>query len=52
MREKIEMNGGLVLAVLASGLLLVPLGGWLPLLGIAAACGTSVYIAGQFNKRR
>jgi hypothetical protein len=41
-----------MLAMLASGLLLVPLGGWLPLLAVAAACGTSVYIAEQFNKRR
>ena len=52
MRKQVELNGGLMLAMLGAGLLLVPLGGWLPLLGIAAACGTSLYIAEQFNKRR
>ena len=41
-----------MLAMLASGLLLVPLGGWLPMLGIVAACGTSVFIVKQFNNRR
>ena len=51
MRKQIEMNGGLMFAILASGLLLVPLGGWLPLVAVAAACGTSLCIAKKFNKR-
>ena len=41
-----------MLAMLASGALLIPMMGWLPLIGVAAACGTSVYIAKQFNSRR
>ena len=41
-----------MLAMLGAGLLLVPLGGWLPLIGVAAACGTIVYIANQANRRR
>ena len=39
-------------AMLASGLLLVPIMGWWPLFGVAAACGTALYIAEQFNNRR
>ena len=41
-----------MLAMLASGAILIPMMGWWPLIGVAAACGTSVYIAEQFNKRR
>ena len=52
MRKKLETNGGLMLAMLTTGVLLAPFAGWWPLIGIAAACGTSVYIAEQFNKRR
>jgi hypothetical protein len=31
---------------------LVPVMGWSPLLAIAAACGTSLYVAKQFDRRR
>jgi hypothetical protein len=41
-----------MLAMLASGLLLGPIMGWWPLFGIAAACGTSIFIASQGSKRR
>ena len=41
-----------MLAMLAGGLLLGPIMGWWPLLGIAAACGTSVFIASQGKGRR
>ena len=52
MRKQLEISGGLMFAMVVSGLILVPCMGWWPLVGVAAACGTSVYIAGQFNKRR
>ena len=52
MRKQLELNGGLVLAALATGALLVPLAGWWSLIVAAAGCGTSFYIAEQFNKRR
>ena len=52
MRKQLEINGGLMLTMLASGVLMIPMAGWWPLIGIAAACGTSVYIASQFNNRR
>ena len=51
MRQQLELNGGLMLAMLCGGLLLVPLGGWMPLLAIAAVCGTSMYVASKFNSR-
>jgi hypothetical protein len=51
-RKRLETNGGLMLAMLASGLLLVPIMGWWPLFGVAAACGTAVYLTKQFNDRR
>jgi len=50
--NKLEIDGGLVLAMIGGGLLMVPSFGLLPLLGIAAAIGTSIYIAEQFNSRR
>jgi hypothetical protein len=52
MRQKLELDGGLILAMLGSGLLMVPLGGWLPFIVVAAACGASVYFVNQFNARR
>ena len=41
-----------MLAMLATGVLLGPALGWWPLFGIAAACGTSVFIASQAKGRR
>jgi hypothetical protein len=51
-RRKLELDGGLILAMLGSGLLMVPLGGWLPFILVAAACGASVYVVNMFNARR
>ena len=41
-----------MLAMLVSGLLLVPSMGLWPLVGVAAVCGTTLYVVEQFNKRR
>jgi hypothetical protein len=51
-RKQVELNGGLMLAMLGAGVLLVPSMGWMPLVTIAVACGTSVYIVKRFNDRR
>ena len=48
---KLDIDGGLCLAAAVSGLLMIPSFGFLPLLGIAAAIGTSIFIAEQFNSR-
>jgi len=41
-----------MLTMLATGVMLVPTMGLWPLVGIAAVCGTTLYVAEQFNKRR
>jgi len=38
------IDGDLTLAIVASGLLSVPLFGWLPMLAIGAAVAASIYI--------
>ncbi len=45
--EKLQIDGGLVIAAVASGLLAVPLFGFLPLLGIGAAIGASYFLVNQ-----
>jgi hypothetical protein len=49
--EKLEIDGGLVLAAVASGLLAIPIFGWLPLLAIGAAIGTAIYITDNIRPR-
>jgi hypothetical protein len=49
--EKLEIDGGLVLAAVASGLLAIPILGWLPLLAIGAAIGTAIYITDNIRPR-
>jgi hypothetical protein len=52
MRQKLVVNEGLYMAMLFSGLLMVPIMGWLPFIEIAAVCGVSVYAVNLFNSRR
>jgi hypothetical protein len=42
----------LVLSAVASGVLVAPVLGLWPLVGVLAAVGTSIYIAGMFRSRR
>jgi hypothetical protein len=51
-RKQLEVNGKLMLAMLGTGVLLAPLAGWWPLIGIAAACGSWIYVADKLNNRR
>jgi hypothetical protein len=51
-RDFLDTNGGLALAMMGGAILAVPIFGLWPLLGIAAACGTSLAIAKQFRGRR
>jgi len=45
-----KVDGGLALTMVVSGLLCVPLFGWLPMLAIGAAIGMAVYIANNMPR--
>jgi hypothetical protein len=47
-----DSSGAFALAMIGSALLLGPLCGWWPLVGVVAACGTSAYLANRFRPRR
>jgi hypothetical protein len=51
-RDFLETNGELALAMIGGAILGAPIFGVLPLLGIVAACGTAIVIANQFRDRR
>jgi hypothetical protein len=51
-RDFLETNGELALAMIGGAVLAGPLLGLWPLVGILAACGTSIVIANQFRDRR
>jgi hypothetical protein len=46
------IDGGLALTAVATGVLMVPMCGIAPLIGILAAVGTSVYIANLLFRHR
>ena len=46
-----KIDGGLALTAVATGLAMIPLFGFLPLLGIAAAVVTSIYIADNIRPK-
>jgi hypothetical protein len=52
MRGSRDSTGELAIAMIAGTVLVGPVLGWWPLVGILAACGSFVYVASQFNKRR
>jgi uncharacterized oligopeptide transporter (OPT) family protein len=47
-----ESTGKLALAMIGTGVLVGPVLGLWPLVGILAACGTFVFVAQQFKDRR
>jgi hypothetical protein len=52
---KEDLNGidsGLALTAVATGVLMVPMCGIAPLIGLLAAVATSIYIAGMFRPGR
>jgi hypothetical protein len=51
MRDFIETNSGLALAMVGGAIAAGPVLGLWPLVGVIAACATSVYIASMFRPR-
>ena len=51
MRKSLGSNGELALAMIGGAVIAGPLLGWWPLVGVIAACGTSIYIANLFRRR-
>ena len=52
MRDYLETNGEIALAMIGGAVLAGPLLGLWPLVGVLAAIGTSVYIADMFRPGR
>lgn len=52
MKDLNGIDGGLIVTAIVTGVLMAPACGVAPLIGLLAAVGTSVYIAGMLFRRR
>ncbi len=51
MRDSLDSQGQLALAVIGSAMLAGPILGLWPLVGVIAACGTAIYVANSIHRR-
>jgi hypothetical protein len=50
-RDFLEKKGGIALTMVASGLMLIPIMGWLPLIAVGAAIGAAAYIDDSIRRK-